>query len=66
MMPVHFLVDRMHVWTSDLQVCREFYARFRRCAQTGKPVSRDARRAIIEAALDRHHMNQQLVIDFRL
>jgi len=66
MMPVHFLVDRMHVWTSDLQVCREFYVRFRRCAQAGKPVPRAARRAIIEAALDRHRANQQLLIDFRL
>jgi hypothetical protein len=66
MTPVHFLVDRMHVWTSDLQVCREFYGRFRRCAQAGKPVPRDARRVIVGAALDRHHANQQLVTDFRL
>jgi hypothetical protein len=66
MMAVHFLVDRMHVWTSDLHVCREFYGRFRRCTQAGQPVPRDARRMIIQAALARHHANQQLVIDFRL
>ncbi len=64
MMPAHFLVDRLHVWTSDLQVCRELSGRFRRGARAGKP--RNARRMIIKTALERHHANQQLVVDFRL
>jgi hypothetical protein len=29
MMPAHFLVDRLHVWMSDLQVYRELCGRFR-------------------------------------
>ncbi len=66
MTPVHFLVDRMHVWTSDLYVCREFYGRFRRCAQAGEPAPFDAQRMIIRAALTQHHANQQRVLDFRL
>ncbi len=59
---IGFIVDRMHVSTSDRDIVREFYRRMRR----GPRIPRFNRRALYARALARHHANQRLCRDFRL
>jgi hypothetical protein len=53
---INFLVDRLHVSTSDRDVVREIYRHIRKPNECPRKVRHEAYRA----ALKRHHENQGL------
>jgi hypothetical protein len=61
MSAVSWLVDRMHVGTSDTQVVREFARRMR--DRKGWKVGKAERKLIYREALQAHHHNRQLYRD---
>ncbi len=65
MSTVGFIVDRLHVGTSDRAVIRDFRDRFR-ISSGGWRWTRERRHAVYREALERHRGNQDLVKEFRL
>ena len=65
---IGFIVDRMHVWTPDRDVVREFYRRYKAALATGKRsmyLTKHERKHIYRQALKHHRANRQLCIDYR-
>jgi hypothetical protein len=58
MRAVEWLVDRMHVGTSDVTVVRDMARRM-----AGKGYSREQRKEVYREALNHHRRNQQLYRD---
>jgi hypothetical protein len=58
MSAITWLVDRMHVGTSDVSVIREMHRRM-----VGKPYSKAQRKVVYREALQHHRANQALYRD---
>ena len=63
---VGFIVDKMHVSTSDKGILREFYNRLVSNPANMTLANKQARKDVYRLALDLHHENQNIVREFRL
>ena len=61
---IHWLIDRQHIATSDLDICRYIYGRLTPSARAYyRKQPRKYKRAFISAILTRHRANRDLYYD---
>lgn len=60
---VNFLVDKLHVSTTDKQLLRHFWERLISNPANMALDKKQERKKVYRAALERHHDNQSLYID---
>lgn len=64
---VSFIVGKMHVASSNREVCRFIRSKLNRIPRTSKSKKyRDQRKSIYREAIEAHRKNRELVIQFRL
>jgi len=62
---IKFLVDKLHVATSDLELLRHFYKRLASKPEQLDYKHKKERKKIYRQALEIHHENRKLFTDFR-